>query len=179
MRNKPLNQKGVTLVELLIVISIAALVVGAAVAVWLQLDSVSTRNSDYTVAYAQVQNAGDEFSRDAVQAQEVQADDPETPAIEPDDLGTPEIELLILEWDDYGVDPQHHVVAYTLEGAGTFKELRRSGTEGGLVVVAQDIVPAETSCTWDEGVLTLKITAQVGERSATRTYKVEPRAFSE
>ena len=67
-----------------------------------------------------------------------------------------------------------------LEGEGEFKELRRSGTEGGLVVVAQHIDSTNTSCEWseEEGMLILKITAQVGDRSATRTYKVEPRAFS-
>ena len=173
MRNKPSNQKGVTLVELLIVISIAALVVGAAVAVWLQLDSVSDRNSDDVVAYAQVQNAGDWFSRDALQITQ-----------EPTFGGG---NLVTLEWDEYGDNPPHHVVVYTLEGAGTFKELRRNysinGTSQENSIVAQDIDSTNTSCEWNDPVekdtLVLEITAQVGERIASRTYKVEPRAFSE
>jgi len=175
MRNKRLNQKGFTLVELVIAISIATLVVAAAVAIWFQLTSVSARNSDYMAAYGHVQNAGYWFSRDGVQAQEVQADDPETPEIEPDDLLTPEIELLILDWVDWeGVE---HNVVYTLEGDPG--ELRRTVDGGSPILVAQyiDPAPAKTSCTWDGETLTLEITAQVGDNSATRTYKAEPRAF--
>ncbi len=161
--SKRSNQKGVTLVELLIGIGVAALVVGAAVAVWLQLTTVSSRNSDYAVAYAQVQNAGDWVSRDAVQI-----------TVAPtfgDGNGFP----VTLEWDDW--DGTAHQVVYTLEGASG--ELRRTVDGGSPILVAQHIDSTKTSCTWDEGLLTLEITAQVGERIASRTYKVEPRALSE
>jgi len=166
MRDKPLNQKGFLLVELVIVISISALVVGAAVAVWLQLSSVSARNSDYVVAYSQVQNAGYWFSRDALQITQ------EPIIINP---APSELVSLTLDWVDW--EGNAHQVVYTLEGASG--ELRRTVDGGSPILVAQHIDSTKTSCTWDEGMLTLEITAQVGERIASRTYKVEPRAFFE
>ena len=162
MRNKPLSQRGFTLVELVIAISIATLVVAAAIAVWFQLTTVSARNSDYMTAYGQVQNAGYWFSHDAVQITQEPAP--------PSGNGFP----VTLDWVDWngGV----HQAVYTLEGAGTLKELRRSGTEGSFLV-AQYIDPSSTSCTWDGETHTLEITAKFVERSATRTYKVEPRVL--
>ena len=165
MRNKPLNQKGFTLVELVIAISIATLVVAAAVAIWFQLTTVSARNSDYMAAYGQVQNAGYWFSRDAVQITQ------EPVVINP---APAELVSLTLDWVEW--NGTTHQVVYTLDGDSG--QLRRSGTEGEFLV-AQYIDSNNTSCTWDGETLTLEITAQFGDRSATRTYKVEPRAFSE
>lgn len=162
MRNKPLAQKGFTLVELVIAISIATLVVAAAVAIWFQLTSVSARNSDYMTAYGHVQNVGYWFSRDAVQITQ-------EPTLE-GASGFP----LTLRWVEW--DGSEHQVVYILDDESG--ELSRSGTEGSLLV-AQYIDSNNTSCTWDGETLTLEITAQFGDNSATRTYKVEPRSFSE
>ena len=158
MRNKPLNQKGFGLVELVIAITIATLVVAAAVAIWFQLTSVSARNSDYMTAYGQVQNAGYWFSRDAVQITQ-------EPTFESGKLVT-------LDWVEW--DGSEHQVVYILDDESG--ELSRSGTEGSFLV-AQYIDSNNTSCTWDGETLTLEITAQFGDNSATRTYKVEPRSF--
>lgn len=163
MRNKPLNQKGFTLVELVIAISIATLVVAAAVAIWFQLTSVSARNSDYMAAYGHVQNAGYWFSRDAVQITQ-------EPAFGGGNLVT-------LEWDEYGENPPHHVVVYTVDGASG--ELRRALDGGSPILIAEYISSA--SCGWNDPVakdtLVLEVTAEVRGNSVTRTYKVEPRAF--
>ena len=173
MKGKPLNQKGITLVELLVSIGIASfLIVGVAVAIF-QLISVSDRNSNYMTAYTEVQNAGFSVSRDAVQALVVSdADDP----------GTPEVELLTLDWIAF--DGYIHQAVYTLEDASDgLKELWRDYSINDVtqetMLVAKYIDPA-TSCSWDdsENVLTLEVTAQVGGKTATRTYNVEPRPLS-
>ena len=173
MNKKPLNQKGLTLVELLIAMIVAAMIAGAVVGSMFQLFTVSDRNSNYNAAFTQVQNAGYWVSHDAVQAQEV------------DDTSG----LVTLDWVDWENDA-HHVV-YTLQDADPadgVEELHRaySFEEGGVpqpeetVIIAQYIVPgqANTDCSWHENVLTLVITAQVGDQVVSRTYKVEPRPTS-
>jgi len=182
MSEKPSRQKGLTLVELLIAMIVGAMIAGAVVASMFQLFTVSDRNSDYAAAFTQVQNAGYWVSHDAVQAQEVWDED---------DPGAPVVGFLILEWVDWGGDA--HRIVYTLEDAsGGLKELKRttySFDENGdpqleeTIVVAQyiqyiDNDPTITSSIWGEGVLTLKITAQVGDQTVKRTYKVEPRPLS-
>lgn len=171
MKGKPLNQQGVTLVELVVSMGIAAFIVVAAATVIFQLDTVSARNSNYMTAYTQVQNAGFSISRDAVMAQAV------------DDTSG----FVTLDWVDWEGDD--HRVAYTLKDAsGGLKELWRtySFEMNGVAQpeetmrVARYIDPNETSRSWDESekVLTLVITAQVGDQTATRTYNVEPRPLS-
>ncbi len=168
MSNRPLNQKGMTLVELVVAIGIAGFVVVAAATVIFQLITVPERNSNYMTAYTEVQNAGFSVTRDAVQAQEVTVDDdPLTP------------EFLTLDWVDW--EGNVHQAVYTLEDAsGGLKELWRDYSNGvtqETMRVARYIDPG-TSCNWHENVLTLVITAQVGDQSATRTYNVEPRPYS-
>jgi len=170
MSGKPLNQRGMTLIELVVAMGIAGFVVVGAAAVIFQLFTVSARSSDYMTAYTQVQNAGFSVSRDALQAEEVSVvDDPETL----------EIELLTLDWSDWEGDA--HQVVYTLEDAsGGLKELWRDYSNGvtqETIRVAKYIDPG-TNCSWDEKVLTLVITAQVGDKTATRTYNVGPRPLS-
>lgn len=171
MSQMRLNQKGLTLVELVIAMTVGAMIAGAVVASMFQLFTVSDRNSNYNAAFTQVQNAGYWVSQDAVQAQEV--------TLTPD--------FITLDWVDWEGDA--HQVVYTLEGASDgLKELKRSyyikdSPESEFVlqqtiIVAQYIDPANTSCTWDGNVLTLVITAQVGDQTVTRTYKVEPRPLS-
>jgi len=170
MSKKPSNQKGLTLVELLIAMIVGAMIAGAVVASMFQLFTVSDRNSDYAAAFTQVQNAGYWVSHDAVQAQQVwDEDDPDPPVVG----------FLIMKWVDW--DGDAHQVVYTLEGSG---QLKRSYSINGdppeTIVIAQyiDPSPANTNCSWDGSVLTLKITAQVGDQTVSRTYKVEPRPSS-
>ena len=171
MSEKRSSQKGLTLVELLIAMTVAAMIAGAVVASMFQLFTVSDRNSDWNAAFTQVQNAGYWVSHDAVQAQEV--------TLTPD--------FITLDWVDWDGTNAYKVV-YTLEGTGELRELKRtySFEEGGVpqpeetVIIAQYIVPgqANTDCSWHENVLTLVITAQVGDQVVSRTYKVEPRPTS-
>ena len=170
MKGKPLNQKGVTLVELVVSIGIAAFIVVAAATVIFQLDTVSARNSNYMTACTEVQNAGFSISRDAAQAQAV------------DDTSG----FVTLDWVDWEGDT--HEIVYTLEDASSgLKELWRTysfeldgvAQPEETMRVARYIDPV-TNCSWDESekVLTLVVTAQLGDQTATRTYNVEPRPLS-
>jgi len=165
MSDRPLNQKGFTLVELVIAIGIASFVVVAAAAVIFQLITVPERNSNYMTAYTEVQNAGFSVSRDAVQAQEITVNG---------------AAWITIDWIDWEGDA--HEVVYTLEdGSGGLKELWRdysNGVSQETMLVARYIDPDATNLTWEGNVLTLVITAQVGDESATRTYNIEPRPNS-
>ena len=148
---------------------VGAMIIGAVVASIIQLFTMSDRNSDYNAAFTQVQNAGYWVSHDAVQITE-----------EPFPDGFPNGNgkfPVTLEWYD---GTANHTVVYTLDASSG--ELKRKLDSDSPIVIAQYIVSdaTKTSCTWDAvtKTLTLVITAQVGDQTVTRTYKVDPRPSS-
>ena len=170
-----LNQKGFTLVELLAVLAISSLIVAVMGGIAVQLLVNSGDNSDRMTVYQEVQNAGLWVKRDAVKAQDVMLDDPETPVSE----------FITLYWTDWDINSYR--VAYTLEDTpGGLKELKRSyfvpdGDDWLLQAstsVAKSIDPAKTSSSWDGKLLTMQIAAQIGEEDEARTYQVTPRPLA-
>jgi len=169
------NQKGFTLIELVIAIPIIAIVGLAASAALIQVIQ-STQTSAHMTALRQVQTAGYWVSRDALQAQE-----------EPD--VTPPTGFLSLTWTDSEDDEVHQVI-YSLPDmpSGTLKKFQRQEivTDGGAPVsdtttlVSQYIDSSQTSCTWDEDtkMLTFTVTATMEGEIETRTYEVQPRPLS-
>jgi hypothetical protein len=151
------------------------LIVGVIAGISVQIFVVSGDNSDRMTAYQQVQNAGLWVKHDAVKAQDVMLDDPQTPVNE----------FITVYWADW--DANQYRVAYTLEDdPDGLKELIRSyfipdGDDWILqasAAVAGSIDPARTSSSWDGQLLIMEIAAQVGDEDATRTYQVMPRPFS-
>ncbi len=199
------NQRGFSLVEMLIVLAIIGGVMAAATMTIVQVINGSSSTSDHMIAVRQVQNAGYWVSRDVQMAQNV------VPA--PYSDGFP----LTLTWTDrYSND---HQVVYSLEDMpGGLASLQRQHTcvALGLDVtstVAEFIDPDGTNCylyrcllcgeelasmaeleahfasehvgeelQYENGALTLTITAKVSsfpqEQSETRIYKVTPRPNS-
>ncbi|MFC2044083.1 prepilin-type N-terminal cleavage/methylation domain-containing protein [Chloroflexota bacterium] len=170
-----LREKGYTLVELLIAVTIMVVASGAAGAAIFQVIRNTERNNDHMAALLQVQNAGYWISRDARMAQSVTTD-----------LSLPE--LLIVSWNEYDTSDQYQVT-YNLEdmAEGGFKKLFRNQSVNDSAnitsFVAQyiDSEPEKTSCNFTSGILSLTITATVGEgsltQSETRIYEVVPRSY--
>ena len=159
------NQRGFTLIEVLIAIAVTALIIGGITMAIFQTFTVSARNTSHMTAVRQVQNAGYWISQDAQMAQEV------APAADPDPDGFP----LTLTWTEW-VDETVNVVTYSIVGS----ELQRTHSEDGEMIVARFIDLAETKCELTAaGVLTVTITATVsdftGETTETRVYEVDPR----
>ena len=162
------DQRGLTIVELLVVIILTGLITAAVTTTFFQVFDMNTRTANHMSALSQVQQAGKLVSEDLLEAQ----------AIDPDPTGG---EFLILSWNGTAV----HEITYTLEDG----ELWRSETIGGGAAtttrVAEHIDPDQTSidpsvaCQFPNcGVYEFTVTATVGEESEQRVYTIKPRPGS-
>jgi len=172
------DQRGLTIIELLVVIILTGLITAAITTTFFQVFDMNTRTANHMSALSQVQHAGKIVSQDILQTQTVLTGDTE---------GFP----LSLNWTEGGITGDSHEVIYTLKDG----ELWRSETIGGdstTTRVAEYINPTETncccdcdrdgycdgSCGCDGGVVIFTVTATVGEESEQRIYRVQPRPGS-
>jgi prepilin-type N-terminal cleavage/methylation domain-containing protein len=169
------GRKGFGLIELLVAMAISSVLLAAISTATVHLVTFTKDNANSMTAIEQVQNVGFWVKRDAVSAQRVMLDDPETPVSE----------FIALQWTDW--DGSLHRVAYILEDAPEgLKGLKRySYTFDGddwvlqaTTFMAGSIDPAEATSNWDGKVLSVHIVAQVGQETAARTYEVVPRPLS-
>ena len=170
------SEKGYTLIELLIAITIMVLVSGAAGAVIFQILRNIERNNDHITAVRQVQNAGYWISRDAQMAQNVTTDNLTPP------------DFLILnwtEWDDAG-DPIYHSATYSFEeltdGIGKLKRGHWSSVGANeQTLIAEYIyydpndVDDTSKASYESPLLTVQLTALFKEILETREYKIKHR----
>jgi prepilin-type N-terminal cleavage/methylation domain-containing protein len=178
------NQRGFTLIELIIAVAITALITGGITTALYQVYNVNTLNTNHMTATRQVQNAGFWISQDSQMAQIV---------VTADDAGTAETEFLILSWSgwDYEIDGDTGIdyveVRYSYDAAtsevwrseaitttvydsrGQFVETINSSS---LFRVAQFITNVEPLLSPKTGVT---ITAEVADATEQRTYEVLPR----
>jgi len=151
---------------MLVAIALAGIITGGITMTISQVLTINSRVSNHMVAVRQVQQAGKEVSKDALQAQILE-------------LGSSSGLPLTLAWIEWETGDLHEVV-YTLENmSGGLKKLQRSHSvndeEPTVTRIARYIDPDQTSCVWSGGVLTFTVTANVGGQSETRVYEVKPR----
>ena len=180
------NQRGFTLIELIIAIAITTLIAGGVASALFQVYNVNTLNSNHMTATRQVQNAGFWISQDSQMAQIVDTTD---------DVGTAEIEILFLSWtgwgydigDDKGTDYVEVVYYYDVATSEIWRNEVKTTTiydsDGGpvgtptssssLFRVAQFITSATTALSGNK--IELTIVAEVADSSEKRTYEVSPR----
>jgi prepilin-type N-terminal cleavage/methylation domain-containing protein len=162
------DQRGFSIIELLVVVVLTGLVTTAITTTFFQVFNMNTRTANHMSALSQVQQAGKIVSEDILQAQEVEPN-PTTG------------EFFILGWNSTGPHETHEVT-YTLEDGELWRSESIDDVEATHTRVAEyiDSDPTMTSCDLDGEVLIFKVTATVGagtwgEESETRIYRVQPR----
>ncbi|MFC2011440.1 type II secretion system protein J [Chloroflexota bacterium] len=172
-----LGEKGYTLLELMIAITITVIVTGSAGSAIFQVLKNTERNNDHITVVRQVENAGYWISRDAQMALSVTTTDNLTP---PD--------FLSLSWSEWDVDgdPTYHWVNYTFQDLtdGIGKLSRTYGSSAGAseeTLVAQyiyydpDDVEVTSNTSYQNPVLTVKLTAVFEDIVETREYRIKRR----
>lgn len=152
------NQRGFTLVGLMLAIAISGVVTAGVTMTMLQVLDGSARINDHMTAVRQVQSAGYWISHDVQMAKTVEPE----PAPDPD--GFP-LDLVI------PVDPVNdYSISYLLDG----DKLKRQvyGFPETLIAEYIDPDPTKTKCEFIDGVLIFTVTATVQEQSETRVYEV-------
>ena len=160
------DQRGLTIIELLVVIILTGLITAAITTTFFQVFDMNTRAANHMSAVSQVQHAGKLVSEDILEAQ----------SVEPGGgSGFP----LTLNWTEGGVTGDSHTVIYTLEDGELWRSESVEGEEVEIVTrVAEYINDIETSCVKDGDAFTFTVTATVGKESETREYRVQPRPGS-
>lgn len=169
------NQRGFTLVEILLALLISGFLAVGIIATIIQLFNGSARNSSHMTAVRQVELAGYWISNDAQMAQEVKLDDAS---------GFP-LNSITLTWTDWNedsneLDGDEHTVVYSLEGLEG-SELHRSHYINDLenpvqtAIIARFIDSDQTRCVWNDIGLVFDVTATVQGQTETRVYEIIPR----
>jgi prepilin-type N-terminal cleavage/methylation domain-containing protein len=165
------NEKGFTLIELIIVIAIASLIVNAAGMSIFQILNGTEHNNDHATAVRQVQNAGHWISQDAQRSQVI--DNENNPA-------TGITEFITFTWTTWEDNYSHEVIYIFEEITEDLADLKRQYTtyddEGSEVSsvttkIAGNITEP-VSFQYLNGTWTLTITSMAGELTETRKYEI-------
>jgi prepilin-type N-terminal cleavage/methylation domain-containing protein len=165
------NQRGLTLIELLLAIALTGIISATITMGIFQVFDMNTRTSNRLIAVSQVQHAGKMVSRDVLQAQIVTAGPTR---------GFP----LTLNWT---VNTTRYGVIYSLEGTDAMRTLwvryfsnatLRYSTKVAEHIVFDQTDVAPLGVLPPGGVLTFNVTATVGDQTETRVYRIDPRPGS-
>ena len=170
------GEKGYTLIELAIAVTIMALVSGAASVAIFQTMKGTEMNNTHMNAVRQVQNAGYWLSRDARMAQ----------SISTDNLSPPD--FLVFSWTEWdSVNEEiYHSATYSFEGLadgiGSLKRTHWSSAGANeQALIAQHIYyrPTDpddtTKAVYQAPMLTLQLTAIVKDEMEIREYRIRHR----
>jgi len=170
------GEKGFTIIELIIALSIMVLASGAAGAAIFQIFGNTERNSNYMTVSSQVQNAGYWISRDAQMALTINTDNLTSPV------------FLEINWteDAAGENPIYHSANYTIEditdNIGILK--RKHITSAGLneeTLVAKYIyydpldTDNSTQASYSGSLLTVQLTSMLENGLEIREYQIKRR----
>ena len=167
------NEKGFTLINLAVVIAISAIIAAGAGMTTAQIIQGSQHSRDWATAARQAQNVGYWLGQDILTAQTVNVTD---------DLGTADIEFVIMSWKDWETGETYDIRYVWLDSADSLKKLKRKqltcdedGVEIGnkTTLIADNINTANLSS--DNGTWSLCVEARSGEKSAAKEYEIYQR----
>ena len=160
------GQRGFSLIEMILVIAITGFIAFGAASATAQVMTQAPRNADFNAASSQVVNTIHWISRDAQMAQTVETEG---------ESGFP----LTLSWTEW--DNSTYQVVYTLDNNAFQRSLSVDGGEPTVNFISEYISEdAElTNCSHSDGILTLRITAAMGEGihavQVSRRREIAPR----
>ncbi len=197
MRQLPTaEQRGASLVELLVALPIAALILAGVAGILFQLSSAHVYATNIIQCDRELQRAGDGSSEDAAQAQSVNdgnfsnAGTVQIAAAQDGHVaGT---EVFVVQWADWNNNVQK--VSYSLlpVGGSPLSTLQRTVQLNGSTIeshiaaehIDNSLDPATllplTRFEWtssDKQVVRMIVTSEYGDQSVTRVYEVRPRSM--
>jgi len=153
------NQKGFTLIEMLVALAITALISTGITMSIFQVFNINALTSNRVIAITEVENAVYWIRRDANMAQSIITDD---------DTMTPETEVLTLAW--VGYESAGNKISYTHAGSELRRKVTTYDSSGVETATSQMLVAKHTAISIDG--VTVTITASVGDVEEARTYEV-------
>ncbi|MFC2026577.1 PilW family protein [Chloroflexota bacterium] len=193
------NQKGFTILEMLIAVAITGLIVGGIALTIIQLFEGHAQSSGEMTALRQVQNTGYHISRDAKMAEIIDtSDDSETPDVtevltimwteivhwKNEPLGEVDYMIstiirhkIVYTWDDGIIDRSEYNTGEIREDEETYTYTLNTGTRV-AEYIWKDENKVEDGFEFNPSTNELTVTATTGgfgSQTETRTYKIEPR----
>ncbi len=159
-------QRGFTLLEVLVAMLVTGIIALGASMATVQIITQSTRNSNYTIASRNINNAIYWISRDAQMSQTI---------VPSGAVGFP----LTLGWTEW--DNSEYEVTYYMEDDKLRRGYSVNSGEPKETMVAQYInsLSQNTTCNYTDRVLALKITSTIGagihELNLTKVQEITPR----
>ncbi len=167
------DEKGYSLIELLVAISVSAVLAAGAGMTTFQIFRSSKQNNDWNVAVRQAQSLGQWVSQDALMVNNIDiGDDPETE----------DVEFISLFWKDWENGNTFNTCYLWLDSEDSLKQLTRkqvtrdiNGVEIGNTtsLVADNVYSATITPQTDSWRLTVE--TRSGTRSVTREYEISQR----
>ncbi|HEY41791.1 MAG TPA: prepilin-type N-terminal cleavage/methylation domain-containing protein [Dehalococcoidia bacterium] len=167
------SEKGYSLIELLIAVSVSAMLAAGASMTTFQIFRGSKQNSDWNVAVRQAQSLGQWVSQDALMVNTIEIGD---------DPGTSDVEFISLFWKDWENGNTYDTRYLWFDAEDSLKQLTRKQVTRDMdgveidnksFLVADNVYTA--TLTPETNSWRLTVETRSGSRSVTREYEISKR----